>query len=170
MSQRIVLSSIIALATLAALAPGMLLAEEGAHADSPAHGSHPYHTHILALFVGGAHEEFGRRENGAAIGIEYEYRFGPRFGVGAILEHTYGDLDTWVYAIPFAYHNGPWKFYAAPGIEEGEAGSERMLRLGVEYGFHVGRWEISPQVDIDVVEREGEVYVLGLTFARGFDL
>lgn len=161
--------TIVLLAATIALVPGTLLAEETAHGESQSHGSHAYHTNILGLFVGVAHEEFGRRENGAAIGIEYEYRFGPRFGIGGIVEHTYGDLDTWVYAIPFAYHNGPWKLYAAPGIEEGEAGSERMLRLGVEYGFHMGKWEISPQVDIDIVEREGEVYVLGVVFARGFD-
>ena len=28
-------------------------------------------------------------------------------GVGIILEHTFGNLDTCVYALPFAYHGGP---------------------------------------------------------------
>jgi hypothetical protein len=44
-----------------------------------------------------------------------------------------------------------------------------MLRVGVEHGFHVGKWEISPQVDIDFVERESDVLVIGVVFARGFN-
>lgn len=156
------------LAALAALLPTGASADDTAHAAGNPSGPHGYYRHIAGVFLGGAHEEFGNREDGFAIGIEYEYRFGPRFGVGAILEHTYGNLDTWVYALPFAYHNGPWKLYAAPGIEEAESGSERMLRLGVEYGFHVGQWEISPQLDVDFIEREGEVFVLGVVFAKGF--
>ncbi|MEE4161219.1 MAG: hypothetical protein V2I25_01850, partial [Woeseiaceae bacterium] len=91
------------------------------------------------------------------------------FGIGAIVEHTYGDLDIYVYAVPFAYHNGPWKLYVAPGVEEGEGGSLGMLRVGVEHGFHVGKWEISPQVDVDFVERESDVFVIGVVFARGFN-
>ena len=164
MAQRILALARSLLIAIAVLAPTGAFAEETHAADRS------YSRHMLGLFVGAAHEEFGRRDNGLALGLEYEYRFESRFGAGVILEHTYGNLDTWVYALPFAYHNGPWKLYAAPGVEEGEAGSEAMLRLGVEYGFHVGNWEISPQVDVDFIEREGEVFVLGLTFARGFDL
>ena len=154
---------------IATLAPGHVHAEEETHAGASHGAAHPYHRHIVGLFVGGATEEFGRRENGFVLGLEYEYRFGPSFGIGAIAEHTYGDLDIWVYAVPFAYHNGPWKLYVAPGVEEGEGGNERMLRIGVEYGLHAGKWEISPQVDIDFVERESDVVVIGVVFARGFD-
>lgn len=164
MVQRILARAPALLVAIAVLAPSGVFAEDEHATD------HSYNRHMLGLFVGAAHEEFGRRDNGLALGLEYEYRLGSRFGVGAMLEHTYGNLDIWVYALPFAYHNGPWKFYVAPGIEDGEAGSERMLRLGVEYGLHFDNWEISPQVDVDFIEREGEVFVLGLTFARGFDL
>ena len=45
-----------------------------------------------------------------------------------------------------------------------------MLRRGVEYGFHFNQWEVSPQVDVDIIGREGEVFVLGVTIAREFDL
>jgi hypothetical protein len=156
--------------TIAALAPLDAGAQEAPGPAKSHTEEHAYYKHVLGVFIGAAHEEFGRRENGFALGIEYEYRLGQRFGVGAIVEHTVGDLDTWVYALPFAYHNGPWKLYAAPGIEEAENGRERMLRLGVEYGFHFNKWEVSPQVDVDIIGREGEVFVLGVTFARGFGL
>jgi len=109
------------------------------------------------------------REHGVALGIEYERRLNDRFGIGGILEHTYGELDVWVYAVSFAYHSGPWRLYAAPGIEDTHHGSEKMLRLGVEYGSPAGRWIIAPQFDIDFVEREAEVLVIGERFARGFN-
>jgi len=162
MSERTLPAGTFLIIAIAALLPITVSAEE--HTTE-----HAYHEHVLGVFVGAAHEDFGRRENGFVLGVEYEYRLGPRFGIGAIVEHTYGNLDTWVYALPLAYHSGPWKLYAAPGIEEAEGGSERILRLGAEYGFHAGGWEISPQVDVDFIGREGEVFVLGLTFARGFE-
>lgn len=135
--------------------------------DHPAgHGSeHEYHENTVALFVGFAKE--GSHHSGPALGIEYEYRLNASFGIGALAEHTFGDFDSWVFALPFAYHTGRWKFYVAPGIEDGHAGSESLVRLGGEYGFRKGQWEISPQVDIDFVDGK-EIFVLGVTFGRGF--
>ena len=138
-------------------------AQEEGH-DS-GHSGHTYEENTVAFFVGLAKE--GSRDNGLALGIEYEYRLNQAFGVGALAEHTFGDLDAWVLAVPFAFHSGPWKFYVAPGIEDGDAGSESLLRLGGEYGFHRGDWEISPQVDVDFVDGN-EIYVIGVTFGRGF--
>lgn len=133
------------------------------------HSDHSYHPHTAGIFAGFATEDEGVRENGFALGLEYEYRFNRSFGIGGVIEHTWGDLDTWVYAVPFAYHRGPWKLYVAPGIEDGDHGTEDLIRLGVEYGFHVDGWEISPQVDLDIVGRETEVWVFGVVFARGFE-
>ena len=150
-----------------------VMAAPSASADSASHDAiHPragnYHTHTAGIFVGGASDDLGKRE-GFALGIEYEYRFDRQWGIGFMMEHTYGVLDTWVYVMPIAYHIDQWKLYLAPGVEDGHHGSENMVRVGFEYGFHVDRWEISPQVDIDFVERERDVFVIGLTFARGFD-
>ena len=148
-------------------------AEDDAHAaaDHSAHSArHPFKTHTLGVFVGGAADTGELRDNGVAIGWEYEYRFSSSFGMGGVIEHTFGDIDVYVFGVGFAYHNGPWKMYAAPGIEHSEEGNNGMVRFGVEYGFHVGKWEISPQIDLDFVEREAEVFVVGLVFARGFEL
>lgn len=163
-----------AAAVLVALLPvvisGNAQAQHEAASTETGHpAGHAHHENTIGLFIGHATEDVGSRENGVALGLEYERRLSPGFGIGGIVEHTYGDLDVWVYALSFAYHSGPWKLYAAPGIEDTERGNERMLRLGIEYGFSVGKWEISPQLDIDFVEREAEVLVFGLTFARGFD-
>jgi hypothetical protein len=132
--------------------------------DNVEAGGLEYHEHVVAFFVGVAQE--GARDDGVAVGIEYERRWSSRFGIGASLEHTFGDIDTWVIAIPLAYHAGAWKLYAGPGLEDGEEGSEALLRVGAEHGFEVGEWEFAPQVDIDFVDGE-RTWVVGITFAKG---
>ena len=117
------------------------------------------------MFIGITSES--RRERGLALGVEYERRLSNSFGIGLLAEHTFGDLNFWVYAVPFAYHTGRWKLYVAPGIEDGDHGSESLLRIGAEYGFEVGEWEISPQLDVDFIGGE-EVWVLGVVFGKGF--
>lgn len=126
---------------------------------------HEFHRNFLAGFIGVTHED--RRDNGLALGIEYERRLNKSFGIGLLAEYTIGDLDFWVYAVPFAYHTGRWKLYIAPGIEDGEGGTESLVRLGAEYAFEVGEWEISPQLDVDFVDGE-EVLVLGVVIGKGF--
>jgi hypothetical protein len=147
---------------------GAAIAEETHHEGETHSSEHPYHPHTIGVFVGYASEDQGVRE-AVGSGLEYERRFNENFGIGGVIEHTWGNIDTWVFVIPFAYHNGPWKLYAGPGVEDGDHGTENLIRLGVEYGFHVNGWEISPQLDLDIVERESEVWVVGVVFARGFE-
>jgi hypothetical protein len=133
--------------------------------ESDHEATHDFHPNMLAFFVGVSDE--GRNETGLALGIEYERRLNESFGVGVLAERTFGDLDIWVFAVPFAYHTGRWKFYIAPGIEDGDHGNESLVRLGGEYAYEVGAWEISPQIDVDFVNGD-EVTVLGVTFGRAF--
>ena len=109
----------------------------------------------------------GRNDNGLTLGIEYERRLSKSFGMGVLAEHSFGDLNFWVYAVPFAYHTGPWKFYIAPGVEDGDHGRNSLIRLGGEYAFMAGAWEISPQLDVDFVDGD-QVLVLGVAFGKGF--
>ena len=129
------------------------------------HAAHDFHPNFLGMFVGVTSE--ARREKGIALGIEYERRLNKSFGIGLLAEYTSGDLDFWVYAVPFAYHTGRWKFYIAPGIEDGHDGSESLIRIGAEYAYEVGAWEISPQLDWDFVDGE-QVFVLGVVLGKGF--
>jgi hypothetical protein len=126
---------------------------------------HEYRKNVIAGFIGATSPE--RRETNPAFGIEYERRISTGFGIGALAEYTAGDEDFWIAVVPFALHKGPWKFYVAPGFEDSKEGTEPLLRLGGEYGFEVGRWEISPQIDVDFVDGD-QVPVMGVTFGIGF--
>jgi hypothetical protein len=151
------------LSIVAGASPAFAQADE--HESASEHeATHDFHPNLLALFVGFADEG---RDEGFALGIEYERRLDKSFGVGVLAEHTFGNLDFWVYAVPFAYHTGRWKLYVAPGVEDGDHGSESLVRIGGEYAFEVGAWEIAPQLDVDFVDGN-EVYVLGVTFGKGF--
>jgi len=159
-------TSVCLAAALALLAGPLAFAQEDAHPEESGHETtHEYHKNLVAFFIGATHEN--RRDNSVALGIEYERRLSHSFGVGIVAERTFGNADLWVYALPLAYHTGRWKLYAGPGIEDGEHGSESLIRVGVEYGFEIGAWEISPQLDMDFVDDESTL-VLGVTFGKGF--
>lgn len=137
------------------------------HESTSGHESaHGAHKNIVSFFAGVTHG--GRRENAAALGVGYERLLSKSFGIGVLAEHTFGDADFTVYAVPFAYRIDRWKFYIAPGIEESdEHGSESLVRLSAEYAFEAGSWEISPQLAVDFVDGE-DVWVLGVVFGKGF--
>ena len=127
---------------------------------------HHDHKNVLSFFTGLTHG--GRRTNAVALGVAYERLLSKSFGIGVIAEHTFGDADFTVYAVGFAYRMDRWKFYVAPGIEESDAhGTESLVRLGAEYAFEAGTWEVSPQVAVDFVDGD-EVLILGVVFGKGF--
>lgn len=121
----------------------------------------------IGVFVGIAEEE--RRENGIALGIEGTHFFTESFGIGGVLEYTFGDIDALVGSVPLIYRTGRWKAYAGPGFEDGDASedAEFLVRIGAEYGFEAGPIEIAPQLNIDVVDGDA-VLVIGVLFARPF--
>ena len=140
-------------------------AHEGEH--DTGHGHH-YHKNLVGLFTGVAHKDRSGTDTAYAVGLEYERRINERFGIGALAEYTGGDADFWIYAVPFAYHFGHWKFLLAPGVEDGHHGSQELFRVGAEYAFDMGGgWEIAPQLNVDFVDSD-EVWVLGVVFAKGF--
>lgn len=141
--------------------------EHDIHApEASEHGEgHEFHANVIGLFAGVTNDD---RDGAFTLGLEYERRFSEVFGVGAVLERAWGDLDFWLYMVPFSYRAGPWKFYVAPGIEDSEHhGSEFLFRIGLERAFQVGQFEVSPQFNLDFVDGE-EVIVLGLVFAKGY--
>ncbi len=139
------------------------------HAGAEEAHEHDYHPNVVGVFLGMTSEE--RREQALTYGIEYERRLSSSAGLGIILEHADEEsLNFTIVAVPFAYHNGHWKLYAAPGAEYAEELGETvfLMRLGVEYGFEIGNnFELSPQVDVDFVDGE-VVTVIGLTLGYGF--
>ena len=136
------------------------------HESASSHESeHESHKNVVSIFAGVTHA--GRRKNGAALGVAYERLLNESFGIGVIAEHTFGDADFTVYAVGLAYRIDRWKFYVAPGIEDSEEhGTESLVRLGTEYAFEAGSWEISPQFAVDFVDGD-EVLILGVVFGKG---
>ena len=134
--------------------------------DSANETSHEPHKNIVSFFAGVTHE--GRRKNGAALGIAYERILNESFTIGAFAEHTFGDADFTVYAVALGYRVDRWKFFVAPGVEDShDHGTESLVRLGVEYAYEAGTWEISPQLAVDFVDGD-QVLILGVVFGKGF--
>jgi hypothetical protein len=122
----------------------------------------------LAVFVGVTDAD---GDSGGSLGIDYEYRLGPLFGIGGTIEYTGADVREGVVAVSFDWH--VWrelKVFVAPGAEiELEDGSDEFLvRVGIEYGFDIGKgWEAAPAVNFDVTSDEDAI-VLGVSFGRKF--
>ena len=150
---------------LAFCAPHALAQTDEHESNSDNETTHESHRNFVGGFVGGAHE--GRRGDGSALGIGYVRRLTESFGIGVIAEHTYGDFDFWVYAVPFAYQAGRWKLYIAPGVEDDGESTESLVRLGAEYAFEVGNLEIAPQLAMDYVGGE-KVLVFGVVIGKWF--
>jgi len=110
-----------------------------------------------------------RRDNGLTLALTYERRITESFGLGAEVERVFGDLDFWLVTVPFAYHRGPWKLFAGPGVEKLDGGDyEGLIRIGGEYGFEVSeKWEISPVLALDFVDGDTEV-IGGVLFSYRF--
>ncbi|GAB5413403.1 MAG: hypothetical protein Cons2KO_10060 [Congregibacter sp.] len=134
---------------------------EIAQAQPSHHGDFEPH-HTVGVFLGDTTED---RRDGVTLGLEYEYRASTKWGLGLTAEHVAGDFDTNVLVLPVAHHRGPWKFYAGPGVEFADEGEEPLFRAGVEYGFHLGEFEVSPQIDVDFVDGE-RLIVFGVVIAR----
>ncbi|NRB42990.1 MAG: hypothetical protein HRU20_31740 [Pseudomonadales bacterium] len=134
-------------------------------AEEFAHVSH--HKNMTGIFVGITGKV--RRDKSPTMGFEYERLITSNFGVGGTLEYASGDLDFTIIALPFAYHQGRWKYVLAPGIEKSDShGKEALLRLGIEYAFEFdGGWELAPKMNIDFVDGH-QVAVLGVVFAKVF--
>lgn len=123
--------------------------------------------HSVGFFVGITSET--RRDRGLALGIEGTHFFSQSFGVGGVLEYTFGDIDAWVLSVPLVLRTGKWKVYAGPGIEGGDLteDGEFLVRAGAEYGFEVGSIEIAPQLNFDFVDGD-VITVVGVLFAKPF--
>ncbi|MDJ0939215.1 MAG: hypothetical protein QNJ00_05590 [Woeseiaceae bacterium] len=140
----------------------LLLTPIAAIADFEEHEEN--HKNEIGIFVGITHE---RRENGAALGLEYGRHVTDRFGIGLVAERTWGDFDFWVFAVPLAYSVDDWVFAVAPGVERGEEDTEELVRLTVGYEIETESTLIVPSLSVDFVDGE-QVYVLGASFAFGF--
>jgi hypothetical protein len=139
---------------------------QSGHGDEQGSEEHSFHSNFIGVFLGATRKS--RRTEAFTLGLEYNRRFTEHFGMGVLAEKVFADDEFNVYALGFAYYAGPWKVYAAPGLEKSSHhGNEFLLRVGVEYAFKAGPLEISPQIDLDFVGGE-QVLVFGVTIGKGF--
>ncbi len=146
--------------------------------SSRVHGK-PYPHHWISIFGGGAtetgreshssddHGESAGEEtlNAGAIGFEYYFAYSAKAGVGVLVEHLGSRIDrNYTVFLPLGYHpNHRWRLVVAPGMEFTEHDDEWALRLGVNYIIPLGgRWEASPEFDVDFIEGGKITYVYGV--------
>jgi hypothetical protein len=150
--------------------------------EAAEHTEHEFHRHHVSVFVGvtdgevesavvGAESEGGAVEDEQAftLGLDYEYRLNRRWGVGALIDYAGKDFRSWVAGIPLVLHpRDGWKLLVAPGIEDRETeDSEFLVRAGVLYDFEVGRFTVTPALQVDFVD-DDEILVYGVNLGRGF--
>ncbi len=141
----------------------MLLCLTGTAVAEEEHESE-HKKNVIAGFLGLTHE---RRENGLALGVEYERKISESVGVGMLAEYTFGDFDFWVVAVPVYFGMDRWRFGIAPGLEGTRGDTEALARLIVAYEFEGANKHYAPTFAVDFVDGE-QVYVLGVTIGFEF--
>lgn len=136
------------------------------------HQAENHHRHHVGLFFGGASrfQADHETETGAAIGVEYEYRFAKRWSVGGLFEVvTLNDKhrDAGVVAPIGFYPTERLKLTAGPGFEIEDGHVEFLGRFSISYGIPIWKLTVSPEISVDVLDRK-QVLLYGFTIGSGF--
>lgn len=131
------------------------------------------HAHHLALFAGlGVESKEGHEDHeGFAIGLEYEFRWNRRWGIGAVVEGLGQDtVRNVLVVVPMSFHpGGGWRLIIGPGMEFTPKKDKLALRLGAGHNFHIGgTWSLSPEVFLDLIETGETTWVAGVAVGYGF--
>lgn len=127
--------------------------------------------HFPGIFVGYTHAD---SDTEFTYGVEYEYKFTPKWGVGAVYEKTdnaHNDDGIDVKLAALYYH--PYSYlrfgvgYGEEKIGGADPHSEDLYRLSVNYDYHMGSFNIEPTFAIDFIDGE-EAFVFGIAFVRPF--
>jgi hypothetical protein len=150
-------------------AAGCLVWMLAAQAGEDHSGPHHERGHELGLFLGATDVDDRLRPT---LGVDYEFRIGPRWGVGAIADWAFGgEGREFVLAASGYLHLGTAvRLQLAPGIQRDKEMREieGVLRLGIAYGFEVGeRWSVMPTMALDLVSGE-TIGVYGVTAGYRF--
>jgi len=137
------------------------------HVDADGEHAHPYHKHHVAAFFGNTHNHHG--DDAFTVGLDYEFRFSNLFGAGAFIDLAGGEIDSAVAGGGLFIH--PWKdlrLLTAIGNEHLDGHDEFLVRLGTMYDFHVGKWILTPNLNVDLLESGHQNWVAGFLIGRGF--
>jgi Outer membrane protein beta-barrel domain len=157
---------------------------------STTHAAEDIPYHHLALFLGyGVEEKKSHDEDTFAVGLEYEYRYSERWGVGAVYE-TLGEdsIRNHAFVVPLSLHVGQaWRIFLGPGYEwhdesnaqeshekAGKEGKHKqkdkfLMRLGAGYEFSIGgHWSVAPEVSVDALENGDNTWLAGVAIGFHF--
>jgi hypothetical protein len=154
----LLVAAVVLIFTALLLNPAVYAAEskEGAHEENE-----------VGLFLGGSHHS---EDNGFSIGLDYEHRINEAFGVGALVEYTTKDFDSWVVAFPVYVH--PYmglRLLAAPGFENRESENKFLVRAGIAYQIPVAKGvSLTPEYNVDFITNGEKVHVYGVSVGVGF--
>jgi hypothetical protein len=138
-----------------------------------------YHKHHLALF-NGATTNFTHSSTDYSLGIDYELRLTKTFGLGLLGEYIFTDNGEFIAGVPAFLHfakslkitGAPLLIYKEEHIDDhthhNEANMKTIFafRVGISYGFHLGKLAVAPAINFDMGESSALVY--GLNIGIGF--
>lgn len=126
--------------------------------------------HAFGVFLGATD---AKNETEFTYGIEYEYKFTPRWGAGLVYERTdeahHGDgVDVTLGSI--YYHPDALRLGLGFGREKVKGAhphSENLIRLSASYDFHVGEFAVAPTFAVDFID-DDEAVVIGVAILKPF--
>jgi hypothetical protein len=163
---RVLLSWAILVLALAGGSPALAESDEASDGSVPEWAEDGRNE--IAIFIGVTDVA---DDPGPSLGLDYEYRFSRPFGLGGTIEWTGADLREGLVVVSFDWH--VWKemkLFIAPGVEiETRDGTDLfVVRIGIEYGFDIGKgWEIAPSLNFDFTSEDTAV-VVGAAFGTKF--
>jgi len=139
--------------------------------------SEHFHFNHLGIFIG-ATSSLEKKSTNFTLGADYVRRFSSTspWGIGFIGEAIFAEHTEWVFGIPAYYYVEDiiW-IRSGPGIEilKEESGHsldtkiEFLYRIGLGHDFELGKFTITPSVDLDLVHHHNSV-VWGVSIGKGF--
>ena len=139
-----------------------------AQIDVEHHEDKPHH---LSVLLAGTHID-SADETAFTLGVDYEYRINKLFGVGAVAEYAFDDIDATTLLAVVDVHL--WRGLAlqvGPGVEFVDEGEENETfaigRIGALYELDFEGYTISPQFHYDISSGKDAI-VFGLAIGVAF--
>jgi hypothetical protein len=149
-----------------ALCGVLTLAAPGASAQGR---QEPLRRHHVSVLLGGTSAP-SENASGFTYGLDYEYRFTERFGLGGVVERAGGAIGaTSLIALADLHITPRLVLQAGPGVvfENGERFA--VGRVGAYYEFELGRYTLAPALSYDITGRgRPNDVVFGVLLGRQF--
>jgi hypothetical protein len=134
---------------------------------SEKHDEEAHHKHTIGLFLGVTREH---SENLETFGLEYSYRFHPKWTVGGVIERADREKDSTlgIVFVHFWPHKG---LFLGGGVGRKDPGDKRenTARATIGYEWELPRaWIINLQANVDFIEHEDREEVYGVAIGKSF--